>query len=107
MLSHYLAEQDVKRLTNSIRNHSILADRIVWCFYGQGNNGKSTVAEHLVSFVNGIVNFGDSIDLLETTRHSYIIISVNTLQDLEKVKNICGKRKYVFLRFDFPYNMKK
>ena len=97
MLRTYLTEQDAERLTTSLRKRSAPT---VFCFYGTGSNGKTTVANHLCGLLEDVQHVSEfDRHAKYLTKSRYNIVSVN--DDVNKVKEWCEKNGYEFQLYHF------
>lgn len=101
-MDKYLLQKDVARLENTLKSDK----KVVICFYGTGNNGKTTMSRMLehkgrveiaygYSHVNGIMK-----DIIRSPK---FIIETNDKNCVDSIEDEAKYIKYDFELFCCPY----
>ena len=101
MLRLYMNDNDCTRLCDTIRRRKEISDRIVWCFFGTGSNGKTTVSNHLAALIEDIKVCHDISTLKYFNWAKYLIVEVNSEKDVETVKTFCERYPATFDFYTF------
>lgn len=104
MLQAYLGKESCDRLVNSLKDRHNRPNPTIYIFIGSGNNGKTTVANHLVSMLPNVGYASETFEHLDLAAKKYrhVIFETNIRKDIEKVEMKYKPLGYTIEVYEFP-----
>jgi hypothetical protein len=113
-MESYLSTEECERLSESLSSQDI----IVYCFYGRGNNGKTTLAKLITQIRRDVkhyymhpfvVNYDDDNfqKFWNETGHTSLILECNLQEEASIIRRETEKRGYIFKLFEFSKTFEK